>query len=243
MELKVIGSSSQGNCYILEGKDSSLIIEAGVPFKKVKPVIDFKISKIAGVIASHSHGDHSGFIGDYLSYSIPVYSSKETFQEITHTKLNHNCISVEALKKFSIGDFTIMPFELKHDVKCFGYLIRHKEMGTMLFATDTYYIPNTFPGLNHILIEANYDKNLLSSNISSGKVHPVVRKRVLSSHMEIGTTDDMLKANDLSKVKNIVLIHLSSTNSNASEFKKRIQQSTGIPTYIAEKNLTINLNF
>lgn len=36
MVLKVLGSSSQGNCYILENRDEALIIEAGVRFIEVK---------------------------------------------------------------------------------------------------------------------------------------------------------------------------------------------------------------
>jgi phosphoribosyl 1,2-cyclic phosphodiesterase len=142
MKLTVLNSGSVGNCYILEGKTASLIIEAGVSFKKVKPVIDFKISRVNGVIVSHSHGDHSKFIGEYLSYSIPVYLSPETMSETG--LVHHNFVPIMPLSKVSVGEFMIMPFELKHDVKCYGYLIKHSEMGTMLFATDTYYIPNTF---------------------------------------------------------------------------------------------------
>jgi phosphoribosyl 1,2-cyclic phosphodiesterase len=60
--------------------------------------------------------------------------------------------------------------------------------------------------------------------------------------MEIGTTAAMLEANDLSNVKNIVLIHLSSGNSNGPEFKNRIQRETGIPTYIAALGMKLQLN-
>lgn len=240
MELTVLGSSSSGNCYLLEGEKASLIIEAGIPFKKVMPIIDFKIHKIQGVLVSHSHGDHSKFVKDYLGYSIPVYLSPETMVETS--LINHNLIPIMPLAKVSVGKFTIMAFELKHDVKCYGYLIKHPEMGTMLFATDTYYLPNTFKGLNHILIEANYDKDILNDNIINNRIHPIVRKRVLQSHMEIGTTAAMLEANDLSNVKNIVLIHLSSGNSDGPEFKNRIQRETGIPTRIAVPGLNINLN-
>jgi hypothetical protein len=67
-----------------------------------------------------------------------------------------------------------MPIEMKHDVRCFGYLISHHEMGLMLFATDTYYVSNKFAGLNHILIEANYDLSILNENISNGSIHRVV---------------------------------------------------------------------
>jgi hypothetical protein len=60
--------------------------------------------------------------------------------------------------------------------------------------------------------------------------------------MEIGTVEKMLSANDLSKVRNIVLLHLSSGNSNGPDFKDRIQKQTGIPTQIAEPGLNLQLN-
>ena len=45
MELKVLGSSSSGNCYILDNGSEALIIEAGIRFMEVKKALDFNISK------------------------------------------------------------------------------------------------------------------------------------------------------------------------------------------------------
>ena len=38
MELKVLGSNSEGNCYILNGE---LLLDAGVPIKEIKKGLDF----------------------------------------------------------------------------------------------------------------------------------------------------------------------------------------------------------
>lgn len=35
MQLKVIGSSSKGNAYVLDGRHESLVIEAGIKLKEV----------------------------------------------------------------------------------------------------------------------------------------------------------------------------------------------------------------
>lgn len=242
MELKVFGSSSKGNCYFLGNSDTGLIIEAGIPFrKKVMPGIDFKIASIKGVLISHSHGDHSKRINELLSYTIPAYASKETIQETGLSKVRH-FHAIEPNKKFKIDEFTILPFELKHDVRCFGYLIHHKETGWILFATDTYYIPKRFKGLSHILIECNYDNDILNSNVANGVIPGFLKHRIRSSHMDINTVLEMLSMNDLSKVNNIVLLHLSDQNSDPKEFKKRIKRQTGKPTYIAEPGLNLELH-
>lgn len=53
MKLKIIGSGSSGNCYILESDTEALIIEAGLPFLEVKKALNFNVRKIVGVVASH----------------------------------------------------------------------------------------------------------------------------------------------------------------------------------------------
>lgn len=234
MELKVLGSSSRGNSYILENRSEVLIIEAGISFKEVKKAIDFKVSKIVGVLTSHSHGDHAKYIPDYLKDRVPVFSTE-------HTAEIYNTHVIKHKVAFNLGDFRIMPFALKHDVPCLGYLIKHPQAGTLMFCTDTYYVPYKFKGLNHILIEVNYSKQILRDNINKGSIHPVQAKRVLSSHMELQTTKNMLRANDLSQVVNIVLLHLSDSNSNAELFKKEIEAATGRIAYIANKGLEISL--
>lgn len=234
MKLKVLGSSSRGNCYIIENERSILILEAGIPYKWVKPEIDFNVSKIVGVLVSHSHGDHSKCIPDYRKDLIPVYGPGQT-AEIYDINI------VEHKKTFQLGDFRVMPFDLKHDVPCLGYLIKHPQVGTLVFATDTYYLPYKFKGLNHILIEVNYSKDILRENIQKRAIHPVQAKRVLSSHMELQTTINMLRANDLSQVSSIVLLHLSDDNSNARLFWKEIVAATGRMVHIADKGLEIDI--
>jgi phosphoribosyl 1,2-cyclic phosphodiesterase len=235
MKLKVLGSSSKGNCYIIGNKQSILILEAGIPLKDVLPAIKFDISKIVGVLSSHIHGDHSKCIPDYLFRSIPVYAPEET-AGVYKTKI------VRHKKVFQVGNFKIMPFELKHDAQCLGFLIQHPEMGKLLFCTDTYYIPYKFQGLNHILVEVNYSKNIINDNVLRGVTPFIHYKRALSSHMELETTKEMLRANDLSTVVNIVLLHLSDKNSDSVLFKKEIESVTGRPVYIADKELEISLN-
>lgn len=55
MKLKVLGSGSSGNCYILENDAEALIIEAGLPFMEVKKVLNFNVRKVQGVVISHEH--------------------------------------------------------------------------------------------------------------------------------------------------------------------------------------------
>lgn len=241
MTVAVLGSSSNGNCYIfkpIQGK--TLIIDCGVNFKKVKQAIDFDISSICGALQTHSHGDHSKFTKDFLQSRIDVYMSAETKKEIG---LESNQIKIiESRKMFQLGDFKVVPFDVKHDVKCLGFYINHPESGNFLFATDCFYLPNRFKNLNNVLIEANYRMDLLKRNIEAGKVPSILRDRTLQSHMSFETCKEALLANDLSQVNNIVLIHLSNGNSNADEFQMDMQEATGKNVHIADSGMIIPFN-
>lgn len=55
MKLKVINSNSKGNCYILESKESCLLIEAGVTFSEINKALDFEPSKVDLLVCTHEH--------------------------------------------------------------------------------------------------------------------------------------------------------------------------------------------
>jgi len=170
---------------------------------------------------------------------IDVYCLKATadtfgFESI---RLHH----IEPKKPFIVGNFKIMGFSLVHDVPNLGYLISHND-NNILYATDTHYIPYTFPNLNNIMVEMNYSNEIADRNLASGKLSVFVRNRVLFSHMELQTTLDFLRANDLSAVNNIVLIHLSDSNSDAALFQQQVQEATGKSVYVATPGMDIPFN-
>lgn len=150
---------------------------------------------------------------------------------------NNNHLPI--LDSFAIGDWKIKTFELKHDVPCKGFYINHPDSGNVLFITDSYYVPQTFSGINHILCEVNYSEDILNSRTD---LHPSVRNRVIQSHMSLETFKEFLGANDLSKVRNIVLLHLSSGNSDSRLFQKEIEQQTGKDVFVADSGMSINLD-
>lgn len=225
--LKVLGSESSGNCYILNTGSEILIIEAGIRIADVKKHIGFDIGMVSGCVISHSHGDHAKYAKDFLNTGIDVYASQQTIDE---AKLHHH--RAHAVKElFHVGEFTIVPFPVPHGVFNYGYLINHKGCGKLLFVTDAHYIPAKFNGLNHILIEANYEDAILTNDRAVGK------------HMSLDTTVNFLKSNSMAKVYNIVLLHLSSGNSDSKMFISKIKEAApNSKVWVADKEVEISLN-
>lgn len=241
MVLKCLGSSSSGNCYLLEASDGILIIEAGVPAIDIKKALRFQFRRVLGCIVSHSHRDHSRSLKDLLDYGVRVLALKDVFD--SHNLRNRVfCKEVLPMRGYQVGGFKIFCLSLAHDVPCLGFVIEHKEMGRMLFVTDTMMLEYRLPKLNHIMLEANYADDILMHNIETGIVPHSMKDRLLHSHMEIETTKGIIRANDMSDVSEIILIHLSGNNSDAERFRKEIKAVSGKPTYIARAGLEIDLS-
>ena len=59
MELTTLGSSSAGNCYILRATSGeTLILECGLPFRKIKEGLGWDLGGIAACLIGHRHRDH-----------------------------------------------------------------------------------------------------------------------------------------------------------------------------------------
>jgi len=57
--------------------------------------------------------------------------------------------------------------------------------------------------------------------------------------MSLETCCDMLRANDITAVNNIVLIHLSDTNSDERMFKKEVEDLTGKNVSVAYNGMNV----
>ena len=102
-----------------------------------------------------------------------------------------------------------------------------------MFGTDTFYLRFKFKGLTHIMLECNYSLDILRQNVKDGRVDLHTKNRIIKSHMSLETAKAFLRANDLRRVEQIYLLHLSDQNSHAERFKQEVQGITGRPVIIA----------
>ncbi len=241
MKIKVLGSSSSGNCYLLEGEKETLILECGLPYKTILKGLNFNLSNVVGCLVTHEHKDHSKAINDLIKNGIYVYTSIGTISAL-ELKLNYRLFPIESEKQIRFDNFAILPFGTQHDAaESLGFLIQHEEMGKMIFITDSYYCQYKFKGLNHIFVECNYSNKILEENLNQELIPRSLKNRIIKSHFSLENVKEFLKATDLSRVKEITLLHLSHDNSNAAEFKEEIEKLTGKPVYIADKGLELEL--
>jgi len=241
MKLKVIGSSSKGNSYILEADTGSLILDAGVPFREIQKALDFNLSSVRGCLITHEHQDHSKVIKDVMKAGVEVYAPA-TCSGLGEVGRIHRFYKIKSGSQFNVGGFVILPVEAQHDVECLAFLIVYRPTGEkLLYATDTFYLKNKFTGLNYIIIESNYCKDILDANIAAGRIPESLKNRLLESHFSLENVKGFLRANDLGAVRKIVLIHLSDGNSDAARMVREIHELTGKDAEVAEPGKVIEL--
>lgn len=241
MLLRCCGSGSSGNSYALIADNGEILaIEAGCKFLDFKKMIDWKISNVVGCIVSHEHGDHARYIKDFMQSGIPVYTAFET-QSALEIITGECTIAIPPRTIRQIGSFTVTPFNVPHDteIECYGYLIKHEEMGQLLFMTDLEYCKYNFSKLNieHIMVEANYDMQFVDRD------EPNYEHR-LRGHMSLDTALKFISTNDNPTLRNVVLIHLSDKSGDPTLFKQKTEETVrcGANVYIAEKGLEVDMN-
>lgn len=233
VEIQSLASSSRGNAYYIVDGVAPLLLECGIPWKLIRQKLNFQTSSLAGCLVSHAHNDHAGHVKDAMKAGINCYMSRET-AEAKHVE-GHSVKIIEPLKEFSIGSWAVLPFPTQHDCEgSLGFLLANQSGDKLLFATDTYYIKYTFAGLTHIMCECNHSTEILRNNVESDVISREQKNRLMQSHFSLENMKKFLQANDLSKVQEIHLLHLSDHNSDAGYFKREIEKLTGKLVLVAE---------
>lgn len=241
LNIKSFGSGSSGNGYLIDDGHSQLMIEAGVQFKKVQQVMRFNFSKVIGCLISHEHRDHCKYVPQLIdSTSIEFFSTQGTFRRMSEDPALH--LEANDYYRFSflkykettrVGTWYVTPFETEHDAAepC-GFLIDNTSGNRLVFITDSYYVKYRFPNVTHMMIEANYSKDVIDEKMISG--YDTKRKtRLLESHFDFEQTKSFIKKNKSSRLQEVWLLHLSDSNSIEKQFKEETQQLVGVPVYIA----------
>lgn len=232
-------SGSAGNLYTLSNAQGTLAIELGVPFKRVRKALNFQTSSLSGALISHGHGDHGSGARDALKAGVDCYMSAGTAEELGVTG-HHRVHILTAKQRAHVGPFAVYPFEAVHDaLEPLSFVVSSPiDGGRLLYVTDSAYCPYRFTGLTVVAIEANYTLEALRSGVEGGAFPLAHKNRVLSTHMSLDRALQLLRANDLSRVEAVWLIHLSDANSSESEFLEAVRRATGVPTYIAAGRAT-----
>ncbi|WP_461207014.1 MBL fold metallo-hydrolase [Clostridium sp. DL1XJH146] len=213
-------SGSSGNSIFVSSKESSVLIDAGLPGKRIEEAlkqIDKDPSKVDAIFVTHEHSDHIKGVG-VLSrkYDIPIYANESTWREIYSKigKIKENNIMIMDKASVEIKDMLVSKYNISHDaVEPVGYCIESEHKKACV-ATDLGYfseeVRDAITDSDIILLESNHDIEML-------KVGPYpyhLKRRILSSVGHLSNEDCGKAIVDIinSNCNKIFLGHLSRTN-------------------------------
>ena len=243
-------SSSAGNAYLLDDGCSRILIECGVTFKRLQQLCGFSMASIDGCLISHEHKDHSHCAAQIIKAGIPTYMSNGTAAELLEKgsltgPLVETANEMVAWEQFQIGSFKVLPFPTFHDcAEPLGFCIQSAADGDVFaFAIDTVNIPYRFPGVNILAVECNYDPKKFywlddviadDDSLDSIKKRQLRKriKRTINTHMSIDTLVKCLNRMDLSKCREIWLMHLSDDNSREYDFIQKVKRTAPKQTIV-----------
>jgi len=202
MKIDIIGTGSNGNCFMF---NDSIMIDAGLPIKKIKEKVD--VSKITHVLLTHIHPDHLNkttirkmfvdnrniifMCGSFLVDSMYDIGIPEK-----------NIIEVRENVIYDVGIFKVSPFSLYHDVQNFGYRLA-KDGHKHIHATDT----STLYGISAkdydtATIECNHHLPtalaIIDDAEDAGKFTHL--KGAINSHLNVEETIQFCKRNNIKKL-------------------------------------------
>lgn len=247
MKFHNLASSSAGNLYLLESDDHRLLIECGLPWGHLQEALEFEVSGLDGCLLTHSHGDHSRSACRLMGAGVDLYASQETITAIqcrpdgvsAHHRahvlrpIRHEAAAVAAqvpLRALAVGvgPWQVLPFPVVHDAEgSLGFLIGAPDGDQILFATDCAYIPVRAGGCTHIAIGCSWSEPL----IAASTVAPEHLARLIGNHMSLERVLAMLKVADLSRLKEIHLLHISPAHGDPEGFAAAVRGLTGKPCY------------
>lgn len=218
MLLKTIATGSSGNCHALIADTGEiLLLDLGENEKKIKKGIGWKISDVVGAIVTHKHADHSKSVNEFERMGVPVLKPYENESDIGLKNISG--FRVQAFDLTTIGGRWTHTDADGTDCPIFGFLIMHKEMGRMLYITDTAIVKWRFKNINHILLGVNYDRNMIYPDNEGKKNH------IFGGHLEIETACEFVRANNSDSLQNVIMCHLSADNADSDKFIERMKKA------------------
>lgn len=184
MHLRVLGSSSAGNCTLIWNDQSTIMVDCGFSPRYITACLgslDLDLPPIAGLLITHAHGDHVNDLTVRMlsANGIPVVVCHELTRVL---KKSYPSIAETArrglLREFDgagveIGTMEVDAFPVPHDSPggCFGFGVAHGSGSSrrrIALATDLGYprdgLLANFAGAQAVVIESNHDTQMLENS-------------------------------------------------------------------------------
>lgn len=222
MILQALASGSNGNAFIINDGETSILIDAGISRKRIiKGILDLNISleSLRYVLITHAHTDHVGglaVLNDHLTFE--VVATEGTIQEIKKlqridprfAKVANNAFSIEDEGTVEINGIVIESYRALHDIAgAVGFSVIFENGIRVSYTTDNQHITTQFQKAmrqsDFIILESNHNRILLDNS----RRPPYLKERIKKTHLSNKQMAGILNGVITERTKCVFLAHLS----------------------------------
>jgi phosphoribosyl 1,2-cyclic phosphodiesterase len=178
-----LGSGSRGNGTVIEMGGERVLVDCGFTVKQAEARlsrIGMKAPDLSAILITHEHSDHIGGVGALAyKYGIPVYASFGTLESARKSAAVIGT-AINAHAPFNVGDVEVTPVVVPHDAREPTQFVFRHEGASLGVVSDlgcvTPFVIEEFSGLDGLLMESNYDPDMLMN----GRYPEKVKRRIAS---------------------------------------------------------------
>ena len=235
MRIASLGSGSKGNATLVQYGETTLLVDNGFSLRRFCERLErlqIEPTSIDAVLMTHEHGDHSSGVERLCAtYSIPLWTAVGTARAVLSPRFDyHRLVAGEAIE---IGRIEVLPVTVPHDANeplqfVFRQLDSDKRLGIL---TDTghvtRHIVDAFSDLDALLLEFNYDREMLAN----GPYPPNLKARVGGDHGHLSNEQslELLQRIDTTRLRCLIAAHISEKNNRPVIVDELIRQLDGLP--------------
>jgi phosphoribosyl 1,2-cyclic phosphodiesterase len=220
----ILGSSSAGNCTVIDTGNVRVLIDAGFSGKRIMSMLaerGLSIDDIQAVLITHEHTDHvAGLRGLSSKPHLQFFSNRKTAAMIDQAfDRRFSWKYFESGSVFRLGDLEIHTFSIPHDAHDpVSYILKKVDAAGMplgpslAWMADLGHIPNSIKAplatVDCLIIESNYDNEMLEAD---EKRSFSLKQRIRGRHGHLSNTDalEFLCSVPNPSWKHVHCVHLS----------------------------------
>ena len=215
-----IASGSGGNCLLVSGGDTYILIDAGISCRRITQALHalgIAPEQLSAVLITHEHSDHiCGLATLAKKCGVPVYASPGTAKALEY-RIPFRDGQLHAApvgEDIQVGELTVRSFPTSHDTaQSTGYTVA-LDGHRMCLATDLGVVSDevlqAVRGVDVLVVESNHDVDWLRT----GPYPPYLQERILGDrgHLSNESGAELAVCAARSGTHTIILAHLSREN-------------------------------
>ena len=233
MNICTIASGSSGNCAVVTGGGTAVMVYAGISCRRIVSglkQLNLTLADLSAILITHSHIDHIRALKVISTRSPrPIYATYDTAQALAAQipEAAAHLVCFQPGEVLCIGGLTVRAYPTPHDAAGSVCYRLEAEGRTLAIATDIGCVSRSVyaaaAGADTVVVESNHDVQMLKS----GSYPAPLKARILSAGGHLANPDCGAFCAALAQegTRRFILAHLSRENNTPTAAYNTVQQA------------------